>query len=152
MGLKFHHSTAWRNVVLSSMLEYDLQEHHLELLSNSGAVSYELISLQFYNTELVGGTTLYFDIDLVRWTIFGDCFDEVTIPFVNLPEITNKVWKITRTEVAIILFCWDTEVARVQLEDVKHVDNCQENINATITHITVTQYDTATDFIKSTGI
>ena len=105
-----HIISDWASVARNVYIDYDLEEHPLQIKTDSAVGSDEEVWVQFYTAEWTwfSGISLSFSIT-PRYYIWYCTSSDTTFP-VDLPAELDKIWTITKTATALVIECNDVEV------------------------------------------
>ena len=138
----FNNISGWLSVTRNVKFDYDLEEHPLQIKTNSAVGSEDVVALYLYTA---GGAYIS-NIRLVFYTTphyrIYRCTDYTTFP-VDVPAEQDKIWTITKTATAIKIECNEVEV--VNLYSDSSDDECAEIYSEDVERIKFANSDTASD-------
>ena len=140
---QIHIISGWTSVTRDVYIDYDLEEHPLQIKTNSAAGTQEKVYVQFYTAEeeYISDIRLYFAA--TPQYLIGFCSYYSNFP-VDLPTALVKIWTITRTATTLVIACNDVEVVNYVYSDSSD-SNCVPYHNRDVDRIFFYEHDTASD-------
>ena len=132
-------------------IDYDLEEHPIQIKTNSTVGSDEVVALYLYTAEdtFISNIRLVFSATL-QYRI-NQCTGYSNFS-VDVPAEQDKIWTITKTDTAIKIECNDVEMVNLVYSDSSE-DDCVAKYSQDVGKIKFLSSDSASDEYrqKSTG-
>ena len=126
-------------------IEYDLQEHPLQIKTDSAVGSGEKVIVQLYTAEEVLISSILLNFSATPQHYISYCTSSSSFP-VDLPEEQNKTWTITKTATALKIECNDAEVLNLVYSESNYdSSSCVTRYSWDVEKIKFTSSDTASD-------
>ena len=124
----------------------DLEEHPLQIKTNSAVGSGEAVYVKLYTAEEVHISTIRLYFSATPQYYISYCISSYTNYPVDLPAEQDKIWTITKTATALKIECNNVEVLNLVYSEADTPDDCVAAYSQDVEKIVFPYYrDTATD-------